>query len=132
MLMLYTYIDRADYETARAWGVSTAVNIYGCDPEAIRSRECIVRFTHQLCELLGLKMFGETQVVRFSDDPQKSGYSMVQLIETSLVSAHFAEDCNAVYLDIFGSKWYDAEAAAAFAQDFFRAESVQIQKCLRQ
>jgi S-adenosylmethionine decarboxylase len=56
---------------------------------------------------------------------------MVQLIETSLVSAHFAEDSNAVYLDIFSCKWYDADAAAAFATEFFRGERVRIQTCIR-
>jgi hypothetical protein len=43
-----------------------------------------------------------------------------------------AEDSNTVYLDIFSSKWYDAEAAAEYAKEFFRAERVQVQTCLRQ
>ena len=118
-------------QTHAAWGISTAVDIYGCNPNTIRSREQIVRFTHQLCDLLGVKRFGETQVVRFGDDPRVYGYSMVQLIETSLVSAHFAEDSNAVYLDIFSCKWYDAEAAGEFARRYFGGQSVRVQTCLR-
>jgi len=43
-----------------------------------------------------------------------------------------AEDSNTVYLDIFSSKWYDAEAAAEYAKEFFRAERVRVQTCLRQ
>jgi S-adenosylmethionine decarboxylase len=124
-------VGRTDYETTRAWGISTAVDLYGCDPDAIRSRERIVQFTHELCDLLGVKRFGETQVIRFGDDPRVYGYSMVQLIETSLVSAHFAEDSNAVYLDIFSCKWYDAEAAAEYAKEFFRAERIGAKTCLR-
>lgn len=124
-------LSRTDYEAGRAWGISTAVDVYGCDPGAIRSRERIVQFTHELCDLLGVKRFGETQVVRFGDDPRVYGYSMVQLIETSLVSAHFAEDSNVVYLDIFSCKWYDAEAAAEYAKDFFRGERIRVQTCLR-
>ncbi len=60
-------VGRTDYEASRAWGLSTAVDVYGCDPDAIRSRERIVQFTHELCDLLGVKRFGETQVVRFGD-----------------------------------------------------------------
>jgi S-adenosylmethionine decarboxylase len=90
-----------------------------------------VQFTHELCDLLEVKRFGETRVVRFGDDPRVYGYSMVQLIETSLVSAHFAEDSNTVYLDIFSCKWCDAEAAAEFARKFFRAERIRVQTCLR-
>jgi S-adenosylmethionine decarboxylase len=123
---------RTDYEASMAWGISTAVDVYGCDPDTIRSLERIVQFTHELCDLLEVKRFGETRVVRFGDDPRVYGYSMVQLIETSLVSGHFAEDSNTVYLDIFSCKWYDAEAAAEFAKEFFRAERLRVQTCLRQ
>src|SRR5215510_4962990 len=132
MPISYLTIDRADYEDARARGLSTAVDVYGCDPGAIRSRKQIIRFTHELCDLLGVKRFGETLVVRFGDDSQPCGRSMVQLTEASLVSAHFAEDSNTVYLDIFSCKWYDAEAAAEYAKEFFRAERVRVQTCLRQ
>jgi S-adenosylmethionine decarboxylase len=125
-------VGRTDYEDSRAWGISTAVDVYGCDPDAIRSRERIVQFTHELCDLLEVTRFGETQVVRFGDDPRVYGYSMVQLIETSLVSGHFAEDSNTVYLDLFSCKWYDAEAAAEFAKEFFQAERIRMQTCLRQ
>jgi S-adenosylmethionine decarboxylase len=132
MPISYMTIDRADYEDTGAWGLSTAVDVYGCDPGAIRSREHIVRFTHELCDLLGVKRFGEPQVVRFGGDSRVCGHSMVQFIEASLVSAHFTEDSNTVYLDILSSKWYDAEAAAEFAKEFFLAERVRLQTCLRQ
>jgi S-adenosylmethionine decarboxylase len=123
--------DRLTHEASSAWGLSTAVDVYDCDPFAIRSREHIVRFTHELCNLLGVKRFGETQVVRFGDDPRIHGYSMVQLIETSLVSGHFAEESNAAYIDIFSCKWYDSAQAVRFTQEFFRAGRVQVQTCQR-
>jgi len=119
------------HEASGAWGLSTTVDVYDCDAFAIRSREHIVRFTHDLCDLLGVKGFGETQVVRFGDDPRIQGYSMVQLIETSLVSGHFAEQSNAAYLDIFSCKWYDSAAAVRFVQEFFQAGSVRVQTCRR-
>ncbi|MCI0388721.1 MAG: S-adenosylmethionine decarboxylase [Acidobacteria bacterium] len=127
----FSGVSRTAYEATCAWGISTAVDVYGCDPDAIRSRERIAQFTRELCDLLGVKRFGETQIVRFGDDPRVYGYSMVQLIETSLVSAHFSEDSNTVYLDLFSCKWYDAEAAAEYAKDFFRAERIRMQTCLR-
>ena len=131
MLISDASIERSGQKTALAWGLSTSVDIYGCNPETIRSRERIVQFTHELCDLLGVKRYGETQVVRFGDDPRVYGYSMVQLIETSLVSAHFAEDSDAVYLDIFSCKWYDVEAAAEYAKEFFRADRIRVHTCLR-
>jgi S-adenosylmethionine decarboxylase len=156
MLIAQEPIGRAGYEASGAWGISTAIDIYGCDPATIRNQDHIARFTRELCDLLRVKRFGETQVVRFGDDPRVYGYSMiqligsvygincgsaavdvyghlmVQLIEASLVSGHFAEASNTVYLDIFSCKWYDAEAAAAFAREFFRGERTRVQTCLRQ
>lgn len=124
-------LGQAEYLSANAWGLSTAIDIYGCDPEAIRSEGLITQFARQLCDLIGMKPFGEPRVVRFGSEPRVYGYSMVQLIETSLISAHFAEDSNAVYLDVFSCKWYDAELSAAFAKEFFRGERVTVESCLR-
>ena len=121
----------ANFENSKAWGIATAIDLYGCDPDAIRDAKKIERFTHQLCDMLRVKRFGETQIVRFGRDPKVYGYSMVQLIETSLVSAHFAEDSNAVYLDVFSCKWYDAQIAAEFARRFFSAERVRLDTRLR-
>ena len=106
----------AEFRASRAWGIATAIDMYGCDPDAIRNAELIERFTRELCDMLQVKRFGEPRIVRFGNDPTVYGYSMVQLIETSLVSAHFAEESNAVYLDIFSCKWYNAEVAAEFAR----------------
>jgi S-adenosylmethionine/arginine decarboxylase-like enzyme len=131
MLSMQSGFSQADYERSIAWGLSTNVDLTGCDPATIRSRAAIERFTHDLCDLLGVKRFGETQIVRFGANPVVYGYSMVQLIETSLVSAHFAEDSNAVYLDIFSCKWYDADVAAEFASRFFGAGRVRLQSCVR-
>jgi hypothetical protein len=50
---------------------------------------------------------------------------MVQFIETSLISGHFANFTNAAYVDIFSCKAYDPEQVARFSKKFFQAESVE-------
>ena len=124
-------VREEEYDRANAWGLSTQIDLYGCDPDIIRSRNDIERFTHVLCGMLGVEMFGPTQIVRFGNQPEVFGYSMVQLIQTSLVSAHFAEDTNAVYLDVFSCKYYDAGEAVRYAQDFFKAREANVHACLR-
>jgi S-adenosylmethionine/arginine decarboxylase-like enzyme len=109
-------------ETAVArnvWGMASAIDIYNCNPDTIRNADAIRRFTVALCDLIEMKRFGETQVVHFGEDERVAGYSMVQLIETSLISAHFANQSNAVYLDVFSCKPYDPEKVQAFSQEFF-------------
>jgi S-adenosylmethionine decarboxylase len=87
----------------------------------------IKRFVCELCDLITMRRFGETQVVRFGDDPRVTGFSMTQLIETSLVSAHFADNSKAIYLDVFSCAPYDPDEAAAFAARFFEAQRHKVQ-----
>jgi S-adenosylmethionine decarboxylase len=118
-------VSQAEYQQPLAWDLSTSIDLYDCDPTLIQNQESIEQFTRELCQLLEVQRFGPAQIVRFDDDPRVYGYSMVQLIETSLVSGHFAEESNTVYLDIFSCKSYDA-AAAAYAQQFFKAAQVSL------
>ena len=101
------------------WGIASSIDIYECCPETIRSAERIKEFVVKLCDLIGMKRFGETQVVHFGEEERVAGFSMVQLIETSLISAHFANLTNTVYLDVFSCKAYDLEVVRDFAQEFF-------------
>lgn len=108
------------------WGIASAIDIYNCDPEKIRDADYIKQFVVDLCNLIEMKRFGETMVVHFGEDEKVAGYSMVQLIETSLISAHFANQSNATYLDVFSCKAYDPEVVRAFAQECFGGESTSL------
>lgn len=101
------------------WGVASSFDIYDCDPETIRSAEKIREFVVELCDLIEMKRFGETVVVNFGEDERVAGFSMTQLIETSLISAHFANLTNTTYLDVFSCKPYDPDVVQAFAMRFF-------------
>lgn len=105
--------------TEEPWGVELAIDIHDCDPEKIRSADEIKRFVRELVELIDMKTFGECQVVHFGEDDKVAGYSMVQLISTSLISGHWSNSTNAAYINIFSCKEYDVDAAAKFATEFF-------------
>jgi len=104
----------------KAWGLCTAVDLQDCNPDRIRDAEAIKRYVVELCELIGMKRFGECQVVNFGEG-RVAGYSMVQLISTSLISGHFANDTNNAYLDIFSCKGYDPAVVESFSKEFFGA-----------
>ena len=117
--------------TLDAWGIASSIDIYNCDPAKIRDAELIRRFVVELCDLIEMKRFGETQVVHFGEDEKVAGYSMVQLIETSLISAHFANLTNAVYLDVFSCKPYLPERVQDFAENFFQGTHSHLNISLR-
>jgi len=101
------------------WGIASSIDIYNCTPRMIRSEAAIRQFVIELCELIQMKRFGDTQVVHFGEEERVAGFSMVQLIETSLISAHFANQTNTTYLDVFSCKVYDPELVKEFSQAYF-------------
>ena len=106
----------------KAWGLSTSVDLQDCDPNTIQDRQHIEAYVIALCDLIGMKRYGECQIVHFGEG-RVAGYSMIQLIETSLISGHFANDTNRAYLDIFSCKGYDPNIVEAFSKQFFGART---------
>jgi S-adenosylmethionine/arginine decarboxylase-like enzyme len=122
----YDAIVMERYQQEKPWGVATSIDLQGCNPNFIRSAELIRSFVNALCQLIEVKKFGSPVVVDFGEDPQVSGYSTTQLIEKALISAHFAIQSNATYIDIFSCKIYPPYMAAAFAKEFFEAQEVRV------
>lgn len=108
------------------WGIASSIDIYHCNPEKIRNADYIRQFVKDLCDLIEMKRFGDTQVVHFGEDEKVAGFSMVQLIETSLISAHFANLTNTTYLDVFSCKPYDPEVVKNFARGYFDGKDALI------
>ena len=103
------------------WGFSTSLDLKKCNNK-IRNENDIKDYVIQLCNLIEMKRFGECKIIHFGTG-NKSGYSMVQLIETSNITGHFCDDNNSAYLDIFSCKPYDEKEMANFSKTFFEAES---------
>jgi S-adenosylmethionine/arginine decarboxylase-like enzyme len=114
----------------KAWGLSTSIDLLECRPDAIRSRDRIEAFVVALCDLIGMKRYGDCQIVHFGEG-RVAGYSMTQLIETSLISGHFANDTNRAYLDIFSCKGYDPKVVEEFSKEFFGARGSTASVTLR-
>lgn len=109
------------------FGQELVLNLYECDLAKISSEDSIRTFVTTLCDdVLTMKRYGEALIPHFGhDDPITSGYSLVQLIETSSITGHFSEATRTAYLNIFSCAWYDSDKAAAYCQDFFGAKRVE-------
>ena len=112
--------------TAHYWGLSSCIDLYDCDLALMKDADAIREFVRQLCDRIRMKRYGETQVVHFGEDPRVNGFSMTQLIETSLISAHFAEAGCAIYLDVFSCAPYDPKDTAEFALKYFKGKSYKL------
>lgn len=122
---------REEYTDKDMWGLLTSIDLHDCNPDLIRDAEAIKRYVNELCELIEMRKYGDTQVVHFGEDERVAGFSMIQLIETSLISGHFANQTNHAYIDIFSCKYYDPQIAADFTQKFFQAKEIEIHYIIR-
>ena len=96
----------------------------GCHPHLIRSRNNIIAFTNKLVKEIDMKAYGKPQVVMFGSG-NKKGFTLVQLIETSNITAHFCEETNDMYFDLFSCKPYNVETAIRVVNDYFTPISVK-------
>lgn len=102
------------------WGKHLVLDIAGCSPVAIRSPEIIHNFTKDLVRRIDMVAYGPPQIVRFGTG-NKQGYTLVQLIETSNICAHFVEENNTMYLDVFSCKDFDSIVVKEAVVDYFDA-----------
>ncbi len=109
------------------YGQELIMNLYDCDLAIISSRKKIKEFVIALCdEIIHMKRYGKPLIPHFGhENPITSGYSLVQLIETSSVTAHFSEHKRSVYLNIFSCAYYDPKETERFCKTFFGAKRVK-------
>jgi len=122
---------KKEFLDTNAWGILASIDIFDCNAQKIRNRKTIKSYVDSLCELIKMKQFGETQIVHFGEDEKVAGFSMIQLIETSLISGHFANKTNNAYIDIFSCKFYEPSVAAEFTKTFFEAKKMKMNYILR-
>ncbi|MCE5296473.1 MAG: S-adenosylmethionine decarboxylase [Euryarchaeota archaeon] len=113
------------FKQGKEWGLLVSVDCHDCDPAKIRSKEVISQFVIDLCVYIDMKRFGDPIVVRFGADPRVQGYSLVQLIETSCISGHFAEDTDRAFIDIFSCKDFPPKKVAEFAAKYFGSDKFE-------
>jgi S-adenosylmethionine/arginine decarboxylase-like enzyme len=100
------------------WGYMLSLDCGGCDPISIRSSLIIETFSKELVKEIDMKAYGEPQIVHFGED-NKAGYTLVQLIETSNIVAHFCEEDNAMFIDVFSCKPYAPQDAINVVKKYF-------------
>ena len=70
-----------------------------------------------------MKMYGETWIEKFaSHDEKLFGITVLQAIETSSITAHFAENIGEIYLDVFSCAEYDPQKVLDFTIKFFNCQ----------
>ena len=100
--------------------------------EGIKDKENIIAFVKELIKEIDMVAHGEPVVEYLLPGDPKQGYSMMQLITTSNICAHFIEPNYTAYFDIFSCKDYDIEIAKKVVKKYFGANKMQVHFLTRQ
>ena len=101
-----------------SWGYHLILDSSRCIPRAIRNKELIGIFAKELVKKIDMVPFGEPQIQHFGSG-NKAGYTLVQLIETSNIVAHFVEETDDMYLDVFSCKQFNLNDVEIMVQKYF-------------
>jgi S-adenosylmethionine/arginine decarboxylase-like enzyme len=72
-----------------------------------------------------MKAYG-SPIIKLFGEGNKSGYTLVQLIETSNITGHFCDESGDAYLDIFSCKYFCEYTAQETIQKWFAPNHIDI------
>lgn len=106
---------------SKPWGYHAMVDVHECNKEAITSAETVRAFVKELVEKIDMTAYGEPIIVDFANhDPSKGGFTLVQLIETSNICAHFVSETGDAYFDIFSCKEFGIGEVIPVIKKYFQ------------
>lgn len=100
------------------WGFHLVADFGKCLSSSIRCPRNIISFSKTLVKEIDMVAYGEPLVKHFGEG-NKSGYTLVQLIETSNICAHFVEETDDIYLDVFSCKKFDPDTVERVVKRYF-------------
>lgn len=108
-----------------AWGYHLTIDAYDCDAKSISDQFNIKQFVEVLVPKINMKAFGGPLIIKFGSGAAQ-GYTLVQLIETSNITAHFAEEDNSMYFDLFSCKEFDKDLVTNLVRQYFKPQEVVV------
>lgn len=116
------------HDEAPIWGQHLILDLAGCPRNLLTSADHIRGWVLELVDAIKMKAYGEPTIEHFATHSfDAAGFTLLQLIETSNICAHFAENKGQVYIDIFSCKRFDNEVAINVCRKYFAPEIVESQ-----
>jgi len=106
------------------FGYHLMLDCSGC--QGIDSRDNIFSWIKELVPEIDMIAHGEPVIEYLLPGDPKQGYSLLQLITTSNISAHFMELDGTAYFDIFSCKEFDIEKAKLIVSKYFNPKKMRV------
>ena len=106
------------------WGWHLIVDAADCDRSLITMKTHIENFAKTMVKEIDMVAYGDPIIEHFADhDEDKAGFTLVQLIETSNITAHFCNKSGDAYIDVFSCKPFSSMVAMDVIQNFFHPKA---------
>jgi S-adenosylmethionine decarboxylase len=114
------------HDEAPIWGQHLVLDLAGCPRNLLTSADNIRAWVVELVDAIKMKAYGEPILEHFATHSyDAAGYTLLQLIETSNICAHFAENKGQVYIDVFSCARFDNDVAIGVCRKFFQPQTVE-------
>ena len=114
------------------WGYHTVFDCWDCDRTAIQDKNTVFKFITTLVKDIDMVPIGSPQISQTAiGQDDKEGFTAIQIIETSSITAHFINSTGSLYLDVFSCKKFDREIVQMLIKQFFNPKSNRKESLIR-
>tara|TARA_R110000868_G_C10765720_1_gene754288 strand:- start:51 stop:425 length:375 start_codon:yes stop_codon:yes gene_type:complete len=109
----------------RYWGRELLLNARKCNSQAISNPRIIELFLQDMVKKIDMKAYGRPMIEHFGEG-NKSGYTAIQLIETSNIILHLCDETGDGYFNIFSCKHFSENVARVVVEEWFKPEYIDM------
>jgi len=109
---------------SNCFGYHAMLDCANCDVSRF-TKENITNFTKDLVKQIGMTAYGEPIIEHFANhNPDVGGFTMVQLIETSDITAHFVDANGSAFFDCFSCKVFPVNVFRNVVEMYFAPKAI--------
>jgi S-adenosylmethionine/arginine decarboxylase-like enzyme len=108
------------------WGYHLILDCSDCNKTSITDPDILSMWVRHLVYNIDMVSYGDPQIVHFGhNEDHLAGWTVIQLIETSNIIAHFCDKTGEGYIDIFSCKEFDIDEAVRTVEGFFHPTKIR-------
>ena len=106
------------------FGQHLILNCRAGELAAISCKETLQNFIDELVSTIGMEKHGPARIEHFGEEAHLKGYTIDQLIKTSNICFHFAEQSSNFFGDIFSCKRFDIGKVRECVLKYFHPKEI--------
>lgn len=107
-----------------SWGYHLLLDCSECN-QSIDNDTIIEKFVVELIPSIGMQAVDSPRIEYLLPKTPNAGYSMMQMIQTSNITAHFVSATRDGYIDLFSCKKFNKDIVITLVKKYFNPKSIK-------